>query len=247
MATLASRPAETSARRIPAGVAPLRAGQGRSFLWRRLHSLSGIFPVGAFLIEHFVSNFYATNGAKAYNHQVEFLTSLPAVVGLEVAFIYIPLLYHSLYGFYIWYRGESNVGDYTFVGNWFYSAQRWTGALAFFYMAYHTLTMRFTGHHLIGDPGFAFTKVHNELVGNPLIVAFYVVGIVAASWHFGAGLWLFLAKWGIVTGDQSRRRFAYVCAAIGVVFVVLGLAALSAFLLLPAPVAGGAMHALLNR
>ena len=33
------------------GVAPLRAGQGHEFFWRRLHSLSGIIPVGAFLLD----------------------------------------------------------------------------------------------------------------------------------------------------------------------------------------------------
>ncbi len=38
------------------GVAPLRAGQGHSFFWRKLHSLTGIIPIGAFLIEHIVSN-----------------------------------------------------------------------------------------------------------------------------------------------------------------------------------------------
>jgi succinate dehydrogenase / fumarate reductase, cytochrome b subunit len=42
--------------RIKPGVAPLRAGEGNSFLLRRLHSLSGIVPIGAFLLEHFISN-----------------------------------------------------------------------------------------------------------------------------------------------------------------------------------------------
>ena len=77
MATTVSRPAETTAARIPAGVPPLRAGQGHSFLLRRLHSLSGIVPVGAFLVEHFISNSFATNGPKAYADQVKFLTGLP--------------------------------------------------------------------------------------------------------------------------------------------------------------------------
>ena len=44
--------ASPAAPAIPEGVAPLRAGEGRSFLLRRLHSLSGIIPVGAFLFEH---------------------------------------------------------------------------------------------------------------------------------------------------------------------------------------------------
>ena len=43
--------------RIKPGVAPLRAGEGNSFLLRRLHSLTGIVPIGAFLLEHFISNY----------------------------------------------------------------------------------------------------------------------------------------------------------------------------------------------
>ena len=31
-------------------------GRASSFLLRRLHSLSGIVPIGAFLLEHFISN-----------------------------------------------------------------------------------------------------------------------------------------------------------------------------------------------
>src|SRR5438552_12090181 len=92
------------------GVAPLRAGQGHSFFWRRLHSLTGIIPIGAFLIEHFLSNAVAIEGPAAYTKQVAFLAGFPFVVVLEAVGIWIPILYHSLYGFYIWYRGDSNVG-----------------------------------------------------------------------------------------------------------------------------------------
>src|ERR1700720_4058341 len=94
------------------GVQPLRAGQGHSFFWRRLHSLTGIVPIGLFLIEHFVSNAFATKGPGAYTQQVEFLGSFPFVAGLELFGIWLPILYHSIYGFYIWGRGESNVADY---------------------------------------------------------------------------------------------------------------------------------------
>ncbi len=125
---------------------------------RRLHSLSGIVPVGAFLTEHFISNAFATNGPSAYAAQVKFLTSFPFVLWLEIFGIYLPILYHSLYGFYIWYRGESNLAEYPWVGNWMYAAQRWTGAIAFVYMGYHTYEMRFSGVHLFGNPGGGFWK-----------------------------------------------------------------------------------------
>jgi succinate dehydrogenase / fumarate reductase cytochrome b subunit len=229
---VASTANSASAISVKGGVAPLRAGQGYSFLLRRLHSLSGIVPVGLFLIEHFVSNAFATKGPAAYTKQVELLTSFPFVVGLELFGIWLPILYHSLYGFYIWYRGEGNVGDYPWTGNWMYMAQRWTGAIAFFYMVYHTWHLRFTGVHLLTHPGAAFGKVQAEFQ-NPWIVAFYVVGIVAASWHFAYGLWLFAAKWGITTGDLARRRFGYVCLVIALLFIGVGLATAYSFLRYP--------------
>jgi succinate dehydrogenase / fumarate reductase, cytochrome b subunit len=87
-------------------VAPLRAGQGTSFLLRRLHSLSGIVPVGAFLFEHvLISNATAISGPDAYARQVSFSGNLPLVFFLELFGIWLPIAFHALYGFYIWYRG----------------------------------------------------------------------------------------------------------------------------------------------
>jgi len=218
--------------RLKSGVAPLRAGQGTSFLLRRLHSLTGIVPIGAFLLEHFISNAFATKGPAAYTKQVELLTSFPFVVGLELFGIWLPILFHAGYGFYIWYRGESNVSEYPWTGNCMYTAQRWTGAVAFVYMAYHTWHLRFTGVHLLSHPAAAFGKVQQEFQ-SPLMVIFYVVGIVAASWHFAYGIWLFAAKWGITVGDNARRRFGYLCFALGVLLIVIGLASVYSFLYYP--------------
>src|SRR6201989_1272780 len=88
------------------GVQPLRAGQGHSFFWRKLHSLTGIVPIGAFLIEHIVSNSETVNGPLAYAKQVLFLNSLPLVRVLEWTFIFIPLAYHAIYGLFIVFRGR---------------------------------------------------------------------------------------------------------------------------------------------
>lgn len=218
---------------VESGVAPLRAGQGRSFLLRRLHSLTGIVPIGLFLIEHFVSNAFATKGPDAYTKQVAFLTSVPFVVGLELFGIWLPILYHSLYGFYIWRRGESNVSDYPWAGNWMYASQRWTGAIAFIYIVWHTWHLRFNGVHLLSHPGSAFGKVQNELLGHPLVIAFYALGIFCASWHFAYGLWLFAAKWGITQGPIARRRWGYVCFLIAIGFMAVGAVTMYSFLSVP--------------
>jgi succinate dehydrogenase / fumarate reductase cytochrome b subunit len=217
---------------VKSGVAPLRAGHGYSFLLRRLHSLSGIIPVGAFLIEHFVSNAFATRGPEAYTKQVALLAGFPFVFWLELLGIWIPIAYHALYGFYIWYGGESNVAEYPWMGNWLYKSQRWTGGIAFVYIIWHTWHLRFSGIHVLTHPAATFGKVQLELQ-NPWLVAFYVLGILCASWHFSYGLWLFAAKWGITSGDRARRKFGYVCALIFVGFIGVGAAILYSFLSTP--------------
>jgi succinate dehydrogenase / fumarate reductase cytochrome b subunit len=211
------------------GVAPLRAGRGYSFWLRRLHSLSGIVPVGAFLFEHIlISNSAAIGGPAAYARQVRFLASLPLVPILELFGIWLPILFHALYGFYIWYRGETNVGEYPWTGNWMYTVQRWTGGIAFAYILWHTWTMRFTGIDLHEYPGASFGKVQAEVFQTPLFL-FYVVGLIAASWHFAYGIWLFCAKWGIVSGEKARKRFLAVCLAFFFVLLGAGLASLTSF------------------
>ena len=192
---------------VRSGVKPLRAGQGTSFIWRKLHSLLGVVPIGAFLLEHFLSNFEALKGPAAYGAQVRFLNSLPLVRVLEWTFIFLPILYHGVYGVYIWLRGQSNIVYYPWAGNWMYVAQRYTGLIAFAYIVQHVIRQRFMGWSLPENPGMAFAKVQHELA-NP---------------------WMLAAKWGITPGETARKRFGYACAAFGVVIAVMGLASIWAF------------------
>jgi succinate dehydrogenase / fumarate reductase cytochrome b subunit len=206
----------------------LRAGQGTSFIWHKLHSLLGIVPIGAFLLEHLLSNFEALKGPIAYGEQVKFLNSLPLVRVLEWVFIFLPILYHGIYGVYIWLRGKSNIVYYPWAGNWMYLVQRYTGLIAFAYIGYHVATQRFMGINLPENPGAAFAKVQHELA-NSWILAVYVIAMIAVCWHFAYGVWLFAAKWGITPGETARRRFGYACIAFGVLLAGMGIASIWAF------------------
>jgi succinate dehydrogenase / fumarate reductase, cytochrome b subunit len=223
--------ASSTAPALKHGVAPLRAGQGSTFVLRRLHSLSGIVPVGAFLFEHIlISNSTAIgpNGPDAYTRQVYFLGHLPLVNLLELFGIWLPIAFHALYGFYIWYRGDGNAISYPWSGNWMYTAQRWTGGIAFAYIVWHVTTMRFLGDDLHAQPELSFGKVQAEVI-HPLLFAFYIVGLVAASWHFAYGIWLFSAKWGIVSGDKAQKRLLRLCLVLFMVLCGAGLASLYSF------------------
>lgn len=207
---------------------PSDPSQDRSFLLRRLHSLSGVFPVGAFLLEHLYTNAYAINGPQSYNEQVRGLTELPGVILLETIFIYIPIAFHSLYGIWIWWRGTSNLKEYPWVGNWMYALQRWTGLIAFAYIGFHVWEQRFAGEHIIGNYFIAFSKVQHSIARPPVHI-FYVMGLVAACFHFAYGLWLFAAKWGLVPGTEARRKLAYACGMVFLILCATGLASLRSF------------------
>src|ERR1022692_4195834 len=196
-----------------------------SFLLRKLHSVSGLFPIGAFLLQHIYAQVLALKGPDAYNQHVAFLVSLPFLVAVETAFIFAPLAFHGGYGIYIWSRGESNVTEYPYAGNWLYFWQRVSGMIAFVYICYHLYEQRFTGIHLATHPEQAYQKVSASLQ-NPLILAFYAVGMIAACFHLAYGMWLFGCKWGITMGPRSQKLSAALCGGLGVVACAAGLASL---------------------
>ncbi len=74
----------------------------RHFLLRRLHSLVGLVPVGAFLVFHLWENSQSRLGAEHYNGVVvaglQQMNYLPL---LELFVIALPLLFHAGYGLVI--------------------------------------------------------------------------------------------------------------------------------------------------
>ena len=109
-----------------------------------------------------------------------------------------------------------------------YAAQRWTGGIAFAYILWHTYTMRFTGVDLHDTPMASFAKVQGEVMHTGLFL-FYVAGLVAASWHFAYGIWLFCAKWGIVSGMKAQQRLLRVCLLLFFILCGAGFASLYSF------------------
>src|ERR1700722_2180 len=79
-----------------------------SYLLRKLHSLTGILPVGAFLAEHFWSNSAALVSAEKYNNTSEDLQTIPYRIFVEWLFIFLPILYYGGDGAGIWFPGASH-------------------------------------------------------------------------------------------------------------------------------------------
>ena len=107
-----------------------------------------------------------------------------------------------------------------------------TGIIALLYIAQHVWRQRFSGVSLPEHPGAAFHKVQVEL-SNPWMLAIYVIAMIATTWHFAYGVWLFAAKWGITPGERARKKFGWVCGLGGAALCLMGLISIYAVVTAP--------------
>jgi succinate dehydrogenase / fumarate reductase cytochrome b subunit len=203
-----------------------RARSRRSFLLRRLHSLSGVFPVGVFLVTHLFTNAKALKGQPAFDRAVADINHLPFLPLLEIFGIFVPLAFHALYGVKLAFEGRGNVARYPYSRNVLYTLQRATGLVAVAFIGWHLAEFRIP--KLLGRmPISAFyptleANLSSTYRGFPLLAAVYLVGIAASVVHFANGLFTFSFSWGICLTRRSQRLFATAFGVLGVVIFVMG-------------------------
>jgi len=219
-----------------AAVTKDEASDRHYFLIRRLHSLSGLIPVGVFLVMHLFTNAtILAPGAKGGEFQkaVERIHSLGYLLKpVEIVGIFIPLLFHALIGFQIIFTGRPNAQAYRYGANLRYTLQRATGVIAFIFIVYHLWQMHWLGKPLGGGrfavddaAASAATAIQAAWYVAPL----YAIGILASVFHLANGIWTSLITWGITIRPRSQQVAGYVCAVFGVVLALVGLGALSGF------------------
>ena len=207
----------------------------RTFVLRKLHQLTGIMPLGIFLLEHFYTNSKALAGQADFNNAVKDLQSIPYILLVEIGGIFIPLIYHAVYGLVITVEARPNNLHYPYARNWFYTIQRVTGVILFFFILFHVLNFRFglmPGLNMISvadHPEQAFQVVAGEFRRLPIFIV-YLVGITATVWHLANGIWLFLVDWGIAIGERAQRLTGYACIGFGVLLLAVGINAAVAFI-----------------
>ncbi|MEW6198681.1 MAG: succinate dehydrogenase [Planctomycetota bacterium] len=208
------------------------------FALRRLHSLTGIIPVGVFLINHLLANSTAFLGSGHFNHHIELIHSLPWLLAIEIVFIFIPLAFHGAYGVLIAWQGKLNQNQYPYMDNWRYTLQRVTAWITIVFLLVHLAHFRFA--HWFGvmeykaahdDPGFFFfTKAgfHGLWLPLWLWMVVYAIGLTAAVYHFCNGIVTFCITWGITTGVAARKKMSVVAGGLALVLMAWGLLSLVA-------------------
>jgi len=201
-------------------------------LLRRLHSLSGILPVGIFVIFHLFTNFQMVMGD--FQHEVDFIHNMPALLIIELA-LWGGIGFHAALGVVYTFTGRSNVKHYKYADNWRYTLQRVTGIIALLFIFFHISTLRWgwtygglwiTPFFTEGPEGkeLAFLSTAYALQYGPmnglLISVLYLIGGLSVVYHWANGLWTAAITWGLTITEASMKRWGYACAVLAIVLTI---------------------------
>ena len=225
------------------------------FLLRRLHSLAGIAPIGLFLLSHLTTNSsivwglfnkseFAEGhaGAATFQHEVNFIHSLPFLLLIEVFGLWLPIAFHAILGIYYASSSSPNLKHYPHQDNWRYTLQRISGYIGVLFIFYHVATLRWGWTFLIPggthwDGAYAASTLAQILQGGAdgmttggiIVSVSYMIGVSLLVFHLANGLWTAAITWGITISAPAQKRWGYVCAALGVALMVMAWSAVIGF------------------
>ncbi len=232
---------------VPPPSAPSQSGslsgflKKHDFIIRRLHSLSGLVPVGAYMCVHLVTNSSLNGGPAVFQNAVFAIHSLPFLPVIEWTFIFLPILFHAIVGVWIARSGQSNLRNYRFTSNKRYWAQRMTGYIAFAFIFTHVLHLHGWFHWdwwlgFVEPMGMAQFRPYNA--ASSLAEAmkslgfvwplFYLVGVLACVFHLANGIWTAGITWGVWVSPSAQKRASVACSIFGVLLGLAGLSSLAA-------------------
>ena len=158
-------------------------------LLRKLHSLSGMVPLGLFLIYHAWQQGPVREGRDAQLARLDQTTH----GGAELLFVVLPLTLHALCGLWLARRAEPDASGRPYASPAFRRFQAITGGLTALFLAFH---MGGVWHPwLRAGRAFAEFGAMLDQTGTMPGAAAYVVGISATCLHWGQGLSAFILRW----------------------------------------------------
>lgn len=213
-----------------------RALGRESFFWHKLHSLTGIVPVGFYTLQHLGLNSFSLGGPEKYNSVSNFFYSLPehVLLGIEVFIVWMPLAFHMIYGIFITARAQNNyfTTRYKWSQNRMYAMQRISGVFLMAFLIFHfcttTLQVKLNGN----DPEVVnYAAMQAQFTSNGyLVLALYALGVLAASYHLCYGIWNFCIRWGITVSEAAQVRVQKFSFGLFIAVTLLGWGALAGFL-----------------
>jgi succinate dehydrogenase/fumarate reductase cytochrome b subunit (b558 family) len=198
----------------------------RAFTLRKLHSLSGVVPVGAFLVLHLLSQSRAVSGRVAYDEAFAWGDGLPLQPFLELVVVVLPLVFHAGYGVVLAVRSRPTVMGVPTSRSWMHAAQRLTGIVSLLWIVWHageTWVPRLAGRISTRQVyPTLMTDLSTTVEGLPVTALLYLVGIGAASFHLANGLWGAGTSWGLLLTRRAQAIAGVAAVALGLALFALG-------------------------
>jgi succinate dehydrogenase / fumarate reductase cytochrome b subunit len=204
----------------------LSAADQRHWILRRLHSLTGVIPIGAFLFFHIFENSYVTHGGEAWWNESAFTRNLPFQVIVEAILLWIPISYHALYGLVITVTSAPNVSEYGYERNTQYTLQRITGIIALAFILFHFFTTR--GWFYLTGVETNYARMHDFMM-NPVYLSAYIIGTLSCLYHLTNGIFTFCIAWGITVGPRAQTLVNRACVVLFLAFSVMAVVTLISF------------------
>ena len=177
------------------------------FLLRRIHSLTGVVPVGLFLVYHLYLQLYLHYGAEIYNKEVNSFYDSPLATWVLVIVVYIPLLFHSLLGVHLVFENKVQT-SYNYFSHLLYWLQRVSGIGVLLFIIAHVWNAKL-GPWIAGTWGTHFEHLSSGFADpetGMLTKTVYLLGVLGAVFHFAYGLNTFCMTWGIALTPISQKR-----------------------------------------
>lgn len=146
---------------------------------RRLHSFTGLFPLGAYLLFHAYENVFIRAGRDAAIASLARTSSVP----LEVAAVLLPMLGHALFGLRL---SRTEDPSHAYASPAFRRLQGYSGIITALFLVGHVLGV-WLPRVLAGRAAEAYGALSGQL-GTLPVAALYALGVSAACVHFAQGL-----------------------------------------------------------
>lgn len=195
----------------------------RTTLAARAFSLSGVLPLGVFLVVHIALNARALPGELAFARAVGWTQRVPLLPIVEGVFVFLPLALHGVLGM------RRVVARRALAARAYPSALRAamhaTGVLVVAFLAMHLPELRFRVPGVRPDAGQLLTFLGEDLssmrAGLPWRGVLYLLGSACATFHFVVGLWGWFTSTPLGKSERARRFAAWWAAAVGAIMWVL--------------------------
>jgi succinate dehydrogenase / fumarate reductase cytochrome b subunit len=191
----------------------------RRTLAARVFSLSGVLPLGAFLVLHVALNARALGGELPFARAVAWTERVPLLGLFEGVFVFVPLAVHGAFGLWlvVTRRPFAVPSPYPRAVR---IAMRVTGVLVLAFLAMHLPELRFRLYPARPEAAQLMTLLAEDLsslrAGLPWRGALYLLGSACATFHFVGGLWGHFASTARATTERARRLAGWWAAAVGV-------------------------------